>query len=74
MVLVPMSEENPVHAIALRKQPAEVGVPDVDAHVVVGEGRAAINDDDAVRLLKREAIHADLAQAAEGDDSNPIGR
>ena len=45
-------------------------MPNVDAHVVVGESGAAIDDHDAAGLLQREAVHADFPEASEGNDAN----
>ncbi len=73
VIFVAVRQEDAVHAITLFDQPAEIRMPNVDAHVVVGEGGAAIDDHDAVLLLERKAVHADLPQASEGDDPNPIG-
>src|SRR6478735_8897523 len=74
MIFMAVRQKHPVHTLTLRKEPTEVRMPDVDAHVVVGEGGAAIDDHDAARLLQGEAVHANLPQATEGDDANQIGR
>jgi hypothetical protein len=45
----------------------EVGMNDVDTEASVVEGHPAIDDEHLAALLEREAIHANLAQAAEGE-------
>ncbi len=66
MVFVAVGQKDSVQALTLREKPAEVRMPNVDAHVVVGEGSAAIDDHDAAGLLEREAVHADLPQPRGG--------
>ena len=47
----------------------EIGVHDVDAEPAVVERDAAVDEHDLAALLERQAVHADLAEAAEGDDA-----
>ena len=49
-------------------EPGEVRVDDVHTELAVGEHHPAVDDDDVALVLEREAIHADLAETAEGDD------
>ena len=74
MIFVTVGEEDAADALPLGQEPAEVWMPNVDADVVVGERGTAVDDHDAVCLLESEAVHANLPEAAEGDDANSIRR
>ena len=69
MVFVAVRQEHAAHLLLALEQVAEVGMQELDAVIVLGEGDAAVDDEQALLRLQGEAIHADLAEAAERDDA-----
>jgi hypothetical protein len=68
VVFVAVGEENGADAVPVLDEVREVGDREVHAeHLVFGEHEAAVDDDDRVAELVGHHVHADLAQAAEGD-------
>ena len=67
-----VSQDDAPDAAAVRLEPAEIGVNDVDPEVPVVEGHAAVDQQDLAPLLEHEAVHPHLAQTAEGHDANSV--
>ena len=65
VVLVTVGDDDAGDALAIRLERGEVGVDDVDAEAAVVERDAAVDEHDLAALLERQAVHADLAEAAE---------
>jgi hypothetical protein len=65
VIFVTVRDDDPAYPIAVALECAKVGMHDVDAETAVVKGNAAIDDEDLAVLLEREAVHADLAKAAE---------
>ena len=70
MVFVAVRDDDADDAIALVAQIAPVGQDQVDAqHVVAWEHKAGVDDQDLIVNLEKRHVLADLAEAAERDDS-----
>ena len=68
MVFVAVGEEQAADMLAILFQVGEVGGDDVDAQQFgVGEHHAGVDDDDVVAVAEGHGVHAELAEAAEGD-------
>src|SRR5690606_30115102 len=65
VIFVAVRDKNAAYALATLRQPGEVRVFELDAQVVVGKADPAVDDNDAVATLERQAIHANLAQPPE---------
>ena len=63
----PCVEEDPAKAAAVRLEGVERRVDDVDAEPARVERDAAVDDQELAALLESEAVHPDLAEAAERD-------
>jgi hypothetical protein len=73
VVLVAVRDDAALDALGVLAQPREVGQHEVDAvHVDVGEHEPAVDEKDALVVLDRHAVAADLTEPAEEDD--PDGR
>src|SRR5262249_48130064 len=72
VVLVAVGEDDAAEAVAPSEDIVEGGVENMDAEVVRRKGDAAVDEHDAVVLLDREAVHADLPEAAEGDEAEGV--
>ena len=69
MVLVAVGQADGADLVAAFAQPGDIGDDVIDAeHVRLGKHQAAVDDDDVVAVLIGHHVHADFAQAAEGDD------
>ncbi len=69
VVLVAVGEDDGADVLLVLNQVGDVGNDDVDAQQLrFGEHEAGVDDDDVVFPAKGEAVHAELAEAAEGDD------
>ena len=68
VVLVTVGEEDRAHPVAPIPQPGEVGGDGLDAEGLGREEEPAVDDGDAVLALDRQAVHADLAEAAQRGD------
>ena len=70
VVLVPVGQHDGAHLVAVLGQVADVGNDDVDAQqLLFGKHQAGIDDDNVVLPAEGDAVHAELAQAAQGDDA-----
>ena len=75
MVLVGVGDDEGLDALALVAQVGDVGHDEVDAvHLLLGEHQPAVDDDDLVGVLEHRHVLADLADAAERDDAQDLGR
>ena len=75
VVLVGMGDDEGLDALTLVTQVGDVGHDQVDAvHLLLGEHQPAVDDDDLVGELEHGHVLADLADAAEGDDPQDLGR
>ena len=73
VVLVAMGDDATVDADGVLAQPREVRQHEVDAeHLRVGEHEAAIEQHDSTSLLQGGAVPADLTEAAQEGDANPL--
>ena len=74
MVLVPVRDDEGVDVIFVLTQVGEVRQHEVDAEVLVSrEGKARVDDDDALVAFDHHHVLPDLAQAAERDQSRGTG-
>ena len=70
MVLVSVGDEDRLHGTASCAQVADVRNDDVDAEGgLVGEGEAAVDEDDGVLILVEVEVLPNLAHAAEGNEA-----
>ena len=68
MILVAVRDHEALHFAVILFQIRDIRQHDVDAeHVVLREGHAAVDDDDAVAVLDRGNIHTDLFEPSERD-------
>jgi hypothetical protein len=67
VVLVPVRDGDARDAVALESR--EVRVHHVDAETSPVEPDPAVDDEHFASLLEGEAVHPDLAKAAEGDEA-----
>jgi len=68
VVLMAVGEDDPEHLLVLPEQVADVGDDEVDpGHVLAGEHKARVDDQDLVVPFQGPHVAADLAQPAEGD-------
>ena len=65
-----VGHEDAPDAAAVSFERREIGVDDVDPEAAVVEGHAAVDEQDLAPLLERQAVHPDLAQAAERHDAD----
>ena len=69
VVLVAMGEDDGADVLPVLDEVGDVGHDDVDAQqLCFREHEAGIDDDDVVFPAEGEAVHAEFAEAAEGDD------
>jgi hypothetical protein len=69
VVLVTVRENNGADEGSVLNKIADVGDDDVDAEkLFLGEHETGVNDNDVVIETESEAVHAELAQAAERDN------
>ena len=69
MVFVPVGEDDAADVLAVFDQVGDVGDDDIDAEQLgFREHEAGIDDDDVVAPANGHAVHAELAETAEGDD------
>ena len=70
VILVSVGKQIRAHALAVVDQVGNVGNHQVDAqHILPGKDGAAVDHDDVVPVLKRRHVLADLADAAQRDNS-----
>ena len=75
VVLVRVRDDEGLDLLAPRAQVLHVRHDEVDAeHLLLGEHQAAVDDDDLVVELEDREVLADLADAAERDDLEQLGR
>jgi hypothetical protein len=67
VVFVPMRDEEAGDVVPLQRR--EVRVHDVDAEPSTVEGHTAVDHQHLTSLLEGEAVHANLAEAAEWDEA-----
>ena len=68
VVLVPVGEDDAIHALGVLAQVGEVGQHEVHAgHLEVGEHDPAVEDEDATVDLDAGAVASDLAQSTKKD-------
>ena len=69
VVFVAVGEDDSANALAVFGEIGNVGDDDVDAEEFgFGEHESGIDDDDVVSPANGHAVHAELAEAAEGND------
>src|SRR5690606_10986898 len=69
VVLVAVGQHPAAHLVGVLDHPVDLRHDDVDAqHLRLGEGQAAVDEQDLVVVLEGEHVLADLAHAAERDD------
>ncbi len=68
VVLVAVRQHDAAHLIAEREHVIEARVVDVDAEVRARERHPAVDEQQPIRLLEREAVHPDLAEPSEGHE------
>ncbi len=79
MVLVAVGDEDRLQPVGAGLDPGRIGHDQIDAgrRLHVREGHADIDEDEAFRVLRPEAVeihvHADLARAAEREIDQPVG-
>jgi hypothetical protein len=68
VVFVAVGEDDGADFLAVLSEIADVGDDDVDAEeLFFGEHQAGIDDDNVVFIAEGQAVHAELAESAEGD-------
>jgi hypothetical protein len=70
VILVPVGEDQRLDVLLPIDEPLPVGVHDVDPEPPLIEDHAAVEDDDPAVVLDRHAVHPDLAETAERDETN----
>ena len=73
MVLVTMRDHNASNALAVLEKVVEARSGNINPEAVTGKGHSTVDEDDAIAALEREAVHSDLAQAAERDQMQVCG-
>src|ERR1700758_1094130 len=69
VVFVAVGEDDSAHMVAVLDEVGDVGDDDVDTEQLgFGEHQPGIDDEDVVFVAEGEAVHAELAQSAEGND------
>lgn len=75
MVLMTVGQKNPPHFFPILHHIGKIGDNQIDAgHIVVREGKSAVNNDNILLRLDHRHVFADLPEAAERDDANRIFR
>src|SRR5579885_877860 len=75
VVFVAMGEHDAAHALAVLGEVGDLGNHDVNAEQFgLWEHEAGVDDQDVVAPAQGHAVHAELAQAAQGDDLQFSGR
>ena len=69
MVFVAVGEHDAAHVLAVLDEIGDVGDDDIDAEQFgFGEHEAGVDDDNVVAPANGHAVHAEFAEAAEGND------
>ena len=73
MVLVTVRDHNASNALAVLEQVVEARSRNIDPEAVAGKGHSTVDEDNPIAALERQAVHSDLAQAAERDQMQVCG-
>jgi uncharacterized protein YijF (DUF1287 family) len=75
VVFVTMRQKNAAHALAVFDEVRNVGNDDVDPEQFgLGKHQPRIDDQDVISPAHGHAVHAELAESAQGDDLQFSGR
>jgi hypothetical protein len=69
VIFVAVGQDDAANALAVLDEVGDVGDNDVDAKQFgFGEHESGVDDDDVVSPADRHAVHAEFAEAPQGDD------